>query len=97
LSLLYEAQPNKSKLLTNKKVANIEENEQGVKVTTKDGSVYEGDIVIGADGIWSTVREHMWKEMENDEKLSDELGEERKSMYNMPCTKCGFTSLLYDA
>jgi 2-polyprenyl-6-methoxyphenol hydroxylase-like FAD-dependent oxidoreductase len=56
---MYEAQPNKNKLLCNKQVPSIDQDEDGVKVTTKDWSVYEGDIVIGADGVCSTVRQSM--------------------------------------
>jgi 2-polyprenyl-6-methoxyphenol hydroxylase-like FAD-dependent oxidoreductase len=78
LAFMYEAQPDKSKLLPNKKLEKIEEDKDGVKVTTTDGSVYEGDIVVGADGVWSSVREHMWKEMEKDEKLTTALEEDRQ-------------------
>ena len=63
---MYEAHPNKNKLLSNKQVSSVDQDENGVKVTTKDGSVYEGDIVIGADGVWSTVRQSMWRAMEKD-------------------------------
>ena len=68
---MYRAQPSKSKLLANKAVVSIEDDEHGVKVTTKDGSVYEGDIVIGADGVWSTVRQAMWASMERDNDIKD--------------------------
>jgi hypothetical protein len=57
---MYDAVPDKSKLLCNKKVQCIEESEAGVKVTTTDGSVYNGSIVIGADGVHSIVRKHMF-------------------------------------
>ncbi|CAO3672238.1 unnamed protein product [Umbelopsis vinacea] len=75
LEIMYNSHPNKSKLLSNKHVQSIEEEENGVKVTTKDGSVYEGDIVIGADGVWSTVRQSMWQIMENS-KLSNDLAKD---------------------
>lgn len=32
-----------------------------VTVRTQDGSVYTGDIVVGADGVHSTVRQEMWR------------------------------------
>lgn len=57
---MYDAVPDKSKLLCNKKVQCIEESETGVKVTTTDGSEYNGSIVIGADGVHSVVRKHMF-------------------------------------
>ncbi|KAI8580987.1 hypothetical protein K450DRAFT_270474 [Umbelopsis ramanniana AG] len=81
LSFLYEAVTDKSKLLANKKVDKIAEDQHGVKVTITDGSVYEGDIVIGTDGVWSSVREHMWKEMEKDEKLAAVLEEDRQALF----------------
>ncbi|KAH8645770.1 hypothetical protein BX600DRAFT_421339 [Xylariales sp. PMI_506] len=49
----------KSKLIPNKKVANIASVEDGVVVTCTDGTSYEGSIVIGADGAHSMVRDHM--------------------------------------
>lgn len=77
---MYDAQSDKSKLLVNKTIISIDEDESGVKVTTKDESVYEGDVVIGADGVWSTVREHMWKQMEKAEQPPAELQEDRSGM-----------------
>ncbi|KAG2175627.1 hypothetical protein INT43_001274 [Umbelopsis isabellina] len=71
LKILYEAQPQPSKLLGGKHVQTIEDDENGVTVTTKDGSVYKGDIVIGADGVWSRVRQSMWKAMERDGQTKD--------------------------
>ncbi|PVH97986.1 FAD/NAD(P)-binding domain-containing protein, partial [Periconia macrospinosa] len=34
---------------------------QRARAETKDGSVFTGDIVVGADGVRSTVREQLWK------------------------------------
>lgn len=87
---MYEAQPEKSKLLPNKKLEKIEEDKDGVKVTTTDGSVYEGDIVVGADGVWSSVREHMWKEMEKEEKLNTALEEDRQGACPVQRAPCIF-------
>ncbi|KEZ43252.1 hypothetical protein SAPIO_CDS4948 [Scedosporium apiospermum] len=46
----------KARYLTNKRVTSIESGEEGVKVTAADGSVFEGSIVIGADGVHSVAR-----------------------------------------
>jgi 2-polyprenyl-6-methoxyphenol hydroxylase-like FAD-dependent oxidoreductase len=35
--------------------------EGGVHVFTQDGSVYTGDLVVGADGVHSKVRSEMWR------------------------------------
>lgn len=55
---LYDNLPEeaKTRYLLNKKVSSIESGEQGVKVTTTDGSIYDGSIVIGADGVHSVTR-----------------------------------------
>ncbi|CAK8999995.1 unnamed protein product [Durusdinium trenchii] len=37
-------------------------NNEGVKVFTQDGKEYQGDVLIGADGIWSATRAQMWNE-----------------------------------
>lgn len=31
-----------------------------MRVTTKSGVTYEGDLVVGADGVHSQVRSEMW-------------------------------------
>jgi 2-polyprenyl-6-methoxyphenol hydroxylase-like FAD-dependent oxidoreductase len=61
LEVLYDKLPdNKNKVLTGKSVLGIEQGENGVLVRLQDGSVESGDIVIGADGVHSTVRGIMW-------------------------------------
>ena len=32
----------------------------GVRVITKDGEEFAGDIVVGVDGVHSTIRQEMW-------------------------------------
>lgn len=38
----------------------------GTRIYCSDNSIYEGDIVIGADGAYSAVRHNMHKMMETD-------------------------------
>ncbi|KAB8261859.1 hypothetical protein BDV32DRAFT_121139 [Aspergillus pseudonomiae] len=60
LQTLYNKVQDKSKILTRKKVKTIDNSEStGVKITTTDGSIYSGDLVVGADGIHSIVRQEM--------------------------------------
>lgn len=59
LNVLLENLKDKSKILVNKRVHEIAETDSGVEVLTKDGDVYFGDIVIGADGVHSIVRKEM--------------------------------------
>ena len=61
MQVLFDALPAEaqSKLLPNKKMLSLEKTEGGVVVKCTDGSSYEGTIVIGADGAYSSVRKHM--------------------------------------
>jgi 2-polyprenyl-6-methoxyphenol hydroxylase-like FAD-dependent oxidoreductase len=61
LQVLYNNIKDKTKILTNKRVENVEVTGTGVIAKTSDGSAYHGDILVGADGIHSTVRDEMWR------------------------------------
>jgi 2-polyprenyl-6-methoxyphenol hydroxylase-like FAD-dependent oxidoreductase len=61
LQVLYDNIRDKTKVLTRKRVQKVELLEDGVVVNTTDGSSYKGDILVGADGIHSSVREEMWR------------------------------------
>lgn len=56
VSELYDALDDKSKVLTGKRVTEVVSDDEGVEVKCADGSVYEGSLVIGADGIGSAAR-----------------------------------------
>lgn len=60
LQVLYDALPDKSKVLENAKVADVVEDKERVKVTLDDGTLHEGDMVVGFDGVHSTIRTIMW-------------------------------------
>lgn len=44
---------------TDKKLVNIVHHEEGVRVEFADGSSEDGSVVVGADGVWSTVRDQI--------------------------------------
>jgi FAD dependent monooxygenase len=48
---LYEGLPDKSKIQTSKRLERIEHTDTGVHVHLSDGTIEEGDMVIGADGV----------------------------------------------
>lgn len=60
VSHLYEGLPDKSYIHTNRRLERIEHTETGVCIHLADGSVEAGDMVIGADGVHSLVRQLMW-------------------------------------
>ncbi|KAH7393459.1 hypothetical protein BKA64DRAFT_577828 [Cadophora sp. MPI-SDFR-AT-0126] len=59
LKVLYSNIKDKAKVLTSKRVTDVQVSDSGVLVTCKDGSSYDGDIVVGTDGIHSAVRGKM--------------------------------------
>lgn len=72
-NMLYSALP-KNKVLLGKRVVHTAQVEGNAGVgnyvtcTCDDGSIYEGSILVGADGSYSAVRQHMFRTLE-------ELGE----------------------
>ncbi|KAK8053276.1 hypothetical protein PG996_012577 [Apiospora saccharicola] len=61
LHILYDNLKHKDRILLKKKVSDVKLSSGGggVKVQGTDGSVYEGTIVVGADGVHSVVRSIM--------------------------------------
>ncbi|GFF54621.1 hypothetical protein IFM58399_09869 [Aspergillus lentulus] len=61
LDVLSDNIKDKRNLLTRKQIIKVHNHSSGVTVTCSDRTTYDGDILIGADGANSTVREYMWK------------------------------------
>ncbi|KAJ4350594.1 hypothetical protein N0V95_004598 [Ascochyta clinopodiicola] len=66
IQVLYDNLRDKSKVLTKQGVARVEEAAGEVKVITEGGEAFSGDILVGADGIHSTVRREMWRLADQD-------------------------------
>jgi len=59
---LYSSLPGRDRVQCGKKVVRIELDDRDIsKVYTEDGDYYEGNLVVGADGVHSHVRTEMWK------------------------------------
>lgn len=67
------------KIEIGKKVINIENNKENIKVKCHDNSFYIGDFVVGADGAWSETRNILYRSLK--EKLPKCDKEPFKSEY----------------
>lgn len=57
MEILYARLPDRqSRVLPNKKVTGVEQDDSSVTVTCADGSVFKGDMLIGCDGVHSAVQ-----------------------------------------
>jgi 2-polyprenyl-6-methoxyphenol hydroxylase-like FAD-dependent oxidoreductase len=60
LELLYDSLPEKEqRVFTKKRVISIDNQDYGVTVRCSDGMSVEGSVVVGCDGVHSTVRQAM--------------------------------------
>ncbi|KAH7016712.1 hypothetical protein EDB80DRAFT_826985 [Ilyonectria destructans] len=61
LETLYNNLQSKAPVLTGQRVESIIRLDDFVQVVTSKGDTFRGDILVGADGIYSTVRKEMWR------------------------------------
>lgn len=59
MRMLYQRLPDPTKILLDKEVVSLQSTASGVTVTCADKSIYTGSIIIGADGVHSSVRQLM--------------------------------------
>lgn len=79
LRIAYESYPEKTKVITGKRVTEVKHCQGGICAVTDDGSVYQGSLVVGADGVHSRIRSEMWR-MANKDELESISDKEKKSM-----------------
>ncbi|KAF9434221.1 hypothetical protein BGZ76_008374 [Entomortierella beljakovae] len=60
----------RDKIHFGKRFQSCEQTDEGVKIHFEDNSVYEGDILVGADGCDSTVRQQLFDDLKKEGKLS---------------------------
>lgn len=65
LEQLYKSIEDKSKILARTGVASYTEDDQGVSVLTDQGETIRGSILVGVDGIKSSVRTCMAESLRN--------------------------------
>ncbi|KAG0293592.1 hypothetical protein BGZ96_002637 [Linnemannia gamsii] len=57
------------KLLFKKRVLVVSEQKDKVRIQTGDNYIYEGDILVGADGAYSAVRQRLYEALKKEGKL----------------------------
>lgn len=62
IQILYDKIQDKSKVLTSERVVTVQQSPSSATVVTENGRRFTGDMVVGADGIHSKVRQQMWQE-----------------------------------
>ncbi|KAF9417144.1 hypothetical protein BGZ94_010025 [Podila epigama] len=67
-SLLLRQIP-RDRILLGKRILSFSQNEKYVTIRCSDNSVYQGDILVGADGAYSAVRQQMFKDLKLENKL----------------------------
>ncbi|KAF9151499.1 hypothetical protein BG015_006598 [Linnemannia schmuckeri] len=68
--LLRQIPPHKIQFGKRVLVAKETEDKQRVTIQTADNAVYEGDILVGADGAYSAVRQRLYEALQKEGKLS---------------------------
>lgn len=74
-NLLWRQIPRENILLGKKTLA-FQQSGKGVRIECSDNTAYHGDILVGADGAYSAVRQQLYRDLKVDKKLplSDDVG-----------------------
>ncbi|KAG0022215.1 hypothetical protein BGZ81_008628 [Podila clonocystis] len=73
----------KEKILLGKKVISILQNKEGAMIRCSDNTHYHGDIIVGADGAYSGVRQSLYKQLSDENKLPACDAEQMSIKYSM--------------
>ncbi|TEA19168.1 FAD-dependent monooxygenase andE [Colletotrichum sidae] len=82
ICILYNHIKEKDRIFVNKKIRRVETSPDSAVVYAQDGSVFEGEIVIGADGVRSTIRREMWR---NADDANDSAAIPARDRQDVPC------------
>ena len=61
INILYDNLPDRNRVLQGKSVSSVVHQNDFVRVILDDGSQEEGDILVGCDGVNSTIRVTLWE------------------------------------
>lgn len=67
IQALYDNLRDKSRVHVAKELHSTENLDGEVQITTKDGTTFTGDLLVGADGVHSRTRAEMWKAVESED------------------------------
>ncbi|KAL2842634.1 hypothetical protein BJX68DRAFT_270569 [Aspergillus pseudodeflectus] len=85
IQILHDSFEDPSHIHVNKCVARVQQGKDSVSVVTEDGASYEGDLVVGADGVHSKVRAEMWSFHNSPELARVALREHRALKVEYSC------------
>lgn len=77
VDILYQNLVDKSRVYTSCGAVKVEYLEHGARVETQNGRVFNGSIVVGADGVHSRIRQEMWRIVDaetNDVQIKKDQG-----------------------
>ncbi|KAK8115732.1 hypothetical protein PG984_012234 [Apiospora sp. TS-2023a] len=92
LEILYQHLPDMTKARAGSEVCDVIDTNSGVKVTLKDGSTEEGDLVLGCDGVHSFIRSLMWRNANL--KVPGLIPSTEKTRINPTALYCDWTALV---
>ncbi|KAG0062483.1 hypothetical protein BGZ89_010621 [Linnemannia elongata] len=66
---LFHRQVPKERIHMSKKILSTTQGGNGILIRCSDGTEYEGDILVGADGAHSAIRQNLYEQLKKDKKL----------------------------
>ncbi|KAH4112908.1 hypothetical protein HBI64_155590 [Parastagonospora nodorum] len=85
LRYLYENLKNKSKIRLGNRITNVDHNSEEVIVLCENGTAVSGDILVGCDGVNSTVRQALWRFATSQDPTAFDIKEKTMLMAEYQC------------